>query len=408
MSLDANSAKPNLFKSDMPAEADGFRRLPFAERVADQIASRSDTSSLAIGIYGAWGDGKTTVLDFIKKRLTSKEYAERVVVMPFNPWLFTDEAHLVRTFFDTLASCMNASLKGTKQDFGEAIQKSSWDVSASWTRENAKKAGEQMAAFSLDDAKKRIEELLSASKKRVVIFMDDIDRLDKSEIQAVFKLVKLAANFKHTTYVLAFDDEMVAAALNEKYGAGNAESKQANIKAGRGFLEKIIQVPLHLPKISDTTLLEFCLENIQQTVKDVGIEITPAQWAEFTASFASAFSGLLKTPRMCKRYANAAGFALAILKDEVNPVDLMLLEALRVFYSSIYQGIRDSKSVFLGTQEVVFDSIKSSLERYTDMMGEVLSGLLPSERAAMINLLRNLFPGSRTQQYGYTKSRYAN
>ncbi len=83
--------------------------------------------------------------------------------------------------------------------------------------------------------------------------MDDIDRLDKQEVQAIFKLVKLSADFPFVSYVLAFDEEMVAAALAEKYG---------NLEAGKKFLEKIIQVPLHLPPVRSEILRDLCFEGI--------------------------------------------------------------------------------------------------------------------------------------------------
>ena len=78
--------------------------------------------------------------------------------------------------------------------------------------------GNKLSSVTVEQKKNEIEKILQEEKKRIVIFIDDIDRLDKSEIQAIFKLVKLSAGFSYTTYVLAFDQEMVASALNEKYG----------------------------------------------------------------------------------------------------------------------------------------------------------------------------------------------
>src|SRR5438094_267400 len=69
---------------------------------------------------------------------------------------------------------------------------------------------------------RRSRRSLTETGKRVVLFIDDVDRLDRKEIQAAFKLVKLSAGFDHTSYVLAFDDEMVAAALGETYGGGGS------------------------------------------------------------------------------------------------------------------------------------------------------------------------------------------
>jgi hypothetical protein len=70
---------------------------------------------------------------------------------------------------------------------------------------------------SLSKTRVSIEQLLAASGKRVVILMGDIDRLDKDEIQAIFRLVKVAADFERTAYVLAFDASVVADALAERY-----------------------------------------------------------------------------------------------------------------------------------------------------------------------------------------------
>ena len=72
--------------------------------------------------------------------------------------------------------------------------------------------------------------------------IDDIDRMDNEEVATLFKLVKVAADFEHISYVLAFDDEAVARALTKKYG-GTEES-------GRRFVEKIVQLPFALPVAS--------------------------------------------------------------------------------------------------------------------------------------------------------------
>src|SRR5436853_7746307 len=93
----------------------------------------------------------------------------------------------------------------------------------------------------IDALKSRFENALANSSKRIVVMMDDIDRLDKAEIHTVFRLVKLLGDFPNTTYVLFFDEKRVAEALGEKY---------VGVAGGKSFLEKIIQVPLSLPPAS--------------------------------------------------------------------------------------------------------------------------------------------------------------
>jgi predicted KAP-like P-loop ATPase len=69
----------------------------------------------------------------------------------------------------------------------------------------------------LEALKDRVYTVLKEEGKRVVVLMDDIDRLENTEIQAVFRLVKLSADAPYTVYILAFDEEMVAAALEKLF-----------------------------------------------------------------------------------------------------------------------------------------------------------------------------------------------
>jgi len=58
---------------------------------------------------------------------------------------------------------------------------------------------------SLDEIKQRIESYITQTKKKIIILIDDIDRLQSKEILLVFKLVRITANFKKIIFILAFD-----------------------------------------------------------------------------------------------------------------------------------------------------------------------------------------------------------
>ncbi|MBD1863035.1 MULTISPECIES: P-loop NTPase fold protein [Trichocoleus] len=385
----------DLYITDSPVsrpEQDRFNRWSFSERVAQTITSRSDPSSIVIGIYGPWGDGKTTVLNFIEQYLQGNS---NIICVKFNPWRFTDETSLIKGFFQDLAKAIGKSISSDSEKIGEWLDKysialTSFNVTfAGAVQVNAGQGfqglGKSLSSVDLQDLKQRVELHLKNERKRVVILMDDIDRLDKNEIQTVFKLVKLSADFDYTAYILAFDEAMVAAALSEKYGSGD-------IKAGRNFLEKIIQVPLNLPKADRVALLEYCIEGIQEVLSDLNIQISEEQFRYyFLKKFVDGLEIQLKTPRMVKRYINALAFSLPILKGEVNLLDLMLVEGMRIFYPALYEIVRNNSDIFAGSPFSYYNN-QEFQQRTLNLIDVGTQGLNTDEAMSAKDLLKALFP----------------
>lgn len=390
------------YSSDQPirtATDDRFARAVFATRVADTIIARKDSSSLVLGLYGAWGDGKTSVLYMIEERLRLND---ALIPLRFNPWHFASEDQLIRGFFDTLATAIGENLKTRGEQIGEALDKygtlltvASASISGGLLSINpgqaAKDFGRSMSTVELDTLKGRIGAMLSASGTQVVVLIDDIDRLDKTETHAIFKLVKLSAGFEHTTYLLAFDADVVAAALGERYGSGGHA-------AGHAFLEKIIQVPLHLPPADPTALRRFAYEGVDAALTHAGIELAQSEVDTFTVQFMSGLEARLDTPRQARLYSNALMFALPIVKGEVNTVEFMLVEGLRVFYPKLYSVIRDNPSAFLGSGRNGRAERESSAGQ---LIEEASADLTVAEREQLAEgLLRHLFPRMGNMHYG--------
>jgi len=95
------------FVSDQPVTdplLDKFKRLPFAQRIAKTLAERKDPASIVVLIHGEWGEGKTTVLQYVHEAL---QKFEAVVPVRFNPWRVSDETSLLLSFFATLAGALD-------------------------------------------------------------------------------------------------------------------------------------------------------------------------------------------------------------------------------------------------------------------------------------------------------------
>jgi len=375
---------------------DRFKRFPFAQRVAQAIASKEDPSSLVIGIYGEWGAGKTTVLNFIARELKNRP---NVICIRFNPWYFEDETHMLLNFFQTLSEVLGRKISTQAEDIGKwlrdygsiiaPISLSLGGVIQLSPGEIAKKTGEAFSSPSIFALRERIEKILRNEKKRVVIIVDDIDRLDKHEIQTIFKLVKLLADFPYTAYVLAFDEEVVTSALEEKYGS-------VSDQFGTSFLEKIVQVPLKLPVADKVSLRELCFKHIDKALNEAEIRLTEDQGTTFAHHFIDGLEIRVQTPRMAKRYGNALSFSLPILKGEVNTIDLMLIEGLRVFYPKVYDIVRSNPDVFLGSNLTSSSYDASAKKHGLDIVNKCTVGLINDEANAVKKLLKVLFPRVQT------------
>jgi predicted KAP-like P-loop ATPase len=397
------------YLSDKPLvdiQEDRFKRYPFAKRIAETIIKSEVSDCIVIGIYGEWGEGKSTVLNFIEHELVKDG---RIAIATFNPWRFKDENTLLGQFFNKLA----ISISSKQQDTG--IKKKGWrlnkkdeplknigenigDLLEEYTDllsyipyGDVVKSGADMVSKKfkpdVDELKVRIEKLLANFDGKIVLFIDDIDRLDKEEIYSIFRLVKLSANFPNTVYILSFDEDMVASAIGTRFGNGDKS-------AGFSFLEKIIQVPLELPAAAPYALKEFCLRHVDKIIKDNNISLLQEDIDRYSLNFNKAILPRLKTPRLAVRYANSISFILPLLKGEVNIVDLLLIEAVKIFYTPYYNLVRNNSNYFIFSYRtgLINEVDKIKKDGIISHFANISNAFSNSENKSINDLLMSLFP----------------
>jgi predicted KAP-like P-loop ATPase len=85
-----NSDKPIILEAQ-----DRFNRYKFSSRIAETIINRKNDDGLVIGLYGVWGEGKSSILNMIESNLI---ITEEIIIIKFNPWRFKDEDALILNF----------------------------------------------------------------------------------------------------------------------------------------------------------------------------------------------------------------------------------------------------------------------------------------------------------------------
>jgi hypothetical protein len=320
--MNTDSKASTQLQTDQVAKTDTLERKRFAEKIAYNILSHFEcsTESLVIGIHGPWGSGKSTLLDLIRKELDGSVKAgkQTLHIVPFNPWMFSGKEHLQWSFLNELA----VRLGKIKGRFKKRLQSLAAIV------QGAAQVSLPVAIFysivkkytytPIDQVKEEINNLLVSEKVRLVILVDDLDRLAPSEILEVFQLVKLNANFSNTIFLMAFDKLVVTNAIKNEF-------KQN----GEQYLEKIIQVDFNIPAIMPEDLESMFFSKLKTLLQAHQIDFDPAELN--SAWLIHGLRHYFTNIRNFNRYFNSLEFRLPAIHQDVNIHDFLLLEAIRLF-----------------------------------------------------------------------------
>ncbi len=348
--------KKNSDEPIVSLKEDRFGRENFSHTLADALIKVPNNQSMTVGLYGTWGSGKTSIINIAKEYLNSK-YENDVIIVEFNPWIFSSVESLHMAFFNSLAVKLHKKLKTRGQEVGEAIQKygqltdpigSAVGMLQPQVKSLAKIIGQVISVFGsalnktedINAIRVKVNTILASSGKRVVVVIDDIDRLDKDEVHQVFKLVKNVAHFKNVSYLLSFDRVVVAEALSERYP--NSPS------FGGSFIDKIVQLPLFVPSVDQLLLNRFLTDDLDRIISQNKLDITEKDMSRFqSVFFARDADKLFDTPRKVVRYLNTVDFSTESLGIETCFTDTALIDLIRNFYPDLYESIASNKLLLL-------------------------------------------------------------
>ncbi|MBF2754902.1 MAG: hypothetical protein ISN29_06530 [Gammaproteobacteria bacterium AqS3] len=366
-------------------DKDLLRRYPLASGVAGEIKRYQGDESLVIGIEGEWGSGKTSFINLVLEGLRE---ADDVLIIEFNPWNFSNQDEIVKDLFNSLIDALKQTgRKKWKKHIKKIINYSlkllkHSDITISFFGFLKWKLGgfhDLGGDDPLEMQKQEVNSLLKKIGKQIVIVVDDIDRLDSQETKLIFKLVKMTANFANTIFLLAYDRGKVGKRMNEK-----------GIK-GEEYMKKIIQVSFTLPKPESQDLFEILFDGINATF----LGLDKKTWDDVRRGnlFHSGFKKLFPTIRDIRRYINSLQLDLKIIgKEEVNPIDFLGVEAIRVFAPEVYLAMTGEKEVFTAVdnryvtddnreldarRQIHEQIIKKSPEGLADAIGGIIQQLFP-------------------------------
>lgn len=367
-----------MFNPDLPikdSNEDMLNRGSFAESLADTIIQYSFSSSFTIGLYGKWGSGKTSLLNMVLENVERSD--KDTIILRFNPWLCTDSKQIITQFFKQMANAIK--LKKPKKDhawdlidqYADIFDMASLipvagSIAAVGGKILAKKAKKHTDQVT-NDLQRRKNEIIEKMKKenlKIIVSIDDIDRLSEEEIIVVFQLVKALADFPNTIYLLVFDYDVVVRALS-------------NIQHGDGkeYLEKIVQVPFEIPAPDMTSIHNTFFTKLDTILGNIPKD----KWDETTWSllFLFGIKGYIMSIRDVIRYINVLSLKYQLLKDETDLIDLLGLTCLQVFEPYIY-------SILPNYKDILCNSSYEQLKGITEKMQKTFETII-SDRETVVN-----------------------
>jgi predicted KAP-like P-loop ATPase len=393
-----------MFDADRPITSfnqDRLGRATFAKYLARCILDHNVPESLVIGLNGAPGSGKTSLINLVLEELnyaaSNMFDSEKPIILNFSPWSYSGQGQLIYGFYRRLSSELrqapfleNASdiihlLELYMSFFTHTPIPKSMRVKRRLLAKIKKPIQNKQEAYAWESGRDPIQvkaELngyLRQLKHKIIIIIDNISRLTPPEINQILQLVKSMGDYANTVYLLSFNKEQVIQAID-------------TTRPGEGieFVEKLVQLPFEVPPISKNDLENLLFDRLEKV-----LEIAPedtwdmAYWADV---YYSTLKYFFTSCRDITRYVNALSFSYPRVKDVVNPVDFFALTALEVFAPEIFAGIRENKDLFTDLLDNVYILDQEQIKQDKLRIEEILQRSHQLPKDILLTLLILMFP----------------
>ncbi|WPU96226.1 P-loop NTPase fold protein [Mucilaginibacter sabulilitoris] len=340
----------NGFAEDLPVvtlDGDLFQRRIVAKELATMINITPNQKSFAIGVLGSYGSGKTSFINLINLQLDQA----KTEVIYFNPWSAETAANIQKDFFDLLAAKLadlNSRLPGLIIKYSRKLSRLD-----SSTEKFVKQLGFISNLIQQDsylDDYDQINALLLSCGKKIVVTIDDVDRLYPNEVMEVLRLIRNTANFSNIFYLVAYERSYVEESI-----------RTLNRHAPGSYLDKIIQMEIPLPKRENNDLIDIMSLELEKIVTAEDMISFKEQVVKhgFESQYDMSFSNVLRNSRDVVKFINNFKITYKLLGRETLFDNLFVLELLKFRYPLIYDRL------FERTDEILYDTpVRSAHEEY--------------------------------------------
>lgn len=346
------SKSKNFLLADDPIENEVDDELDYktaAKKLAGLLIHENYDKSISAGLIGPWGNGKSSVIEMTRKIVEETEGYKKndIITLHFLPYLNHSENDIINEFFTALSNKLqpySGKLADQITDYAAKLTDLYQNKSINGFLEN------QIANFSKYSATElyqNINETLRQGGRKIIVFVDDLDRLSQNEILQTLKLIRNTANFHNTIFVVAMDKDYIIKRLAE----------DRNILDTK-FIDKFFQLEIYLPLIDSMILKKYFIHHLS-----LPFSPSPPDFAERVKAAVShpglLFDDYVKNFRDAKRAINQIKFEITLFQEDfsyLNLKDFINFIFLKLKFPELVTQLNRDKGEYL--------SLKSNQQTY--------------------------------------------
>jgi len=300
------------------------------ERLKENIKHQNFNCSFTIGIIGPWGNGKSSFMNLLTKHFNDEN---NTIAVHFHPYLNHTESEISSEFFHAFQHALkpySSKLSSLILEYSNKLMNFYKDQNIN----NLIKKEFTSTNSSAYDTYQSINLALKDIDKKIIVFVDDLDRLSQEEILQVLKLIRNTANFRNTIFIVAMDKGYVLSRLNSN------DSILRN-----KFIDKFFQLEIYLPEIDKTILRNQFLK----TLRDSSIinESLKIELEGLISSSTVLFDDHISNLRDVKRLCNQIIFEYPFINEEIELSDFVNFIFLKLAFPQFIDYFKANPLNFL-------------------------------------------------------------
>lgn len=309
------------------------------------LITKSSKDAFSIGIIGKWGTGKTTFMNSLEEKLKIEK--DHIIQMKFNPWVSLSSENISSIFFSELSEKLSEyddALKRQMLSYSkELLQSANSSFPLLNTITNLSLV-EKSVKEKFDHINDRIKNL----RKKIVIYIDDVDRLHNNEIIEVLRIIRNNANFDNTFFIVAYDKKYITDAI-----------RNCSIPNAETYLEKIFQLEYYLPLYNDKDFFKSYLlkelkkslsENDKNNLEEL---INYKRPTLYDTEFIPLIENYILSFRDINRFMNIFLLNYHKIKNNIYLPDYIAICIIKLKYPELYQSLYHGKYIYFLPQHPV-------------------------------------------------------